>query len=262
MLGSGSLDPQTSNKNNRIIPKTFSKAERVPMKIQREFSENAKAYDQVNVIQRKVIDRMLSLVNDTPATILDIGCGSGTLYRMATWDITSYTGVDFAKGMLERHPKGEGVTLLEADFNDPQTFAQLGKERFDRIFSASALQWAKDLNGTLERIAALEAPVSLAIFTSNTFKTLYRTAGLPPLLRSREEVTALLQKHFPDAQTELLHYTLAFPDVRAMFRYMKKSGVGAGRNLLGYKEMRALMRDYPLDHLEYEIILLHEKKRR
>jgi len=232
------------------------------MKIQREFSENAKAYDQVNVIQRKVIDRMLSLVKDTPEKILDIGCGSGTLYRMATWDITSYTGVDFAKGMLEHHPKGKGVTLLEADFNDPQTFARLGKERFDRIFSASALQWAKDLDGTLGQITTLKAPVSLAIFTSNTFKTLYETANLPPLLRSRETVERLLTKHFPDAQTELLHYTLSFSDVRAMFRYMKKSGVGAGRNLLGYKEMKTLMREYPLDHLEYEIILLHQAKRR
>jgi len=40
---------------------------------------------------------------------------------------------------------------------------------------------------------------------------------------------------------------------------MKRSGVGAGRNVLGYKAMKHIMAHYPLDHLEYEIVLLHEK---
>jgi len=105
--------------------------------------------------------------------------------------------------------------------NAPDAFVDVAKFRFDRIVSASALQWAKDLDTTLAAIAALNTPVSLAIFTSNTFKTLYETAGLSPILRHSDEVTALLEKHF-DGGLEILHYTLTFDCQRDVPIYEKK----------------------------------------
>jgi len=227
------------------------------MRIQREFSQNAKAYDEVNVIQKSVVKQLLSKITDVPARILDIGCGNGTVYKHIDWEVSHFVGMDFAKGMLQLHPKAAHVTLLERDFNDPLAFADMDAHRFERIISASALQWAQNLDGTLASIAALQVPVSLAIFTSDTFKTLYKTAGLSPILRHRDEVISLLQQHF-DGELEVVHYTLAFDSVREMFRYMKKSGVGAGRNVLSYRQMKQVMANYPLDHLEYEIVLLHQ----
>ena len=44
-----------------------------------------------------------------------------------------------------------------------------------------------------------------------------------------------------------------------MFQYMKRSGVGGGRNILSFKQMKMLMNDYPLEYLEFEIVLIHEK---
>jgi malonyl-CoA O-methyltransferase len=231
------------------------------MKVQREFSQNAKAYEEVNVIQKKVLQELIGKIDDAPRRILDIGCGSGTLYRALNWPVTRFVGMDFAQGMLDLHPRDPTVTLLQADFNEPHAFEGLDVCHFDRIVSSSALQWATDLDVTLDHIARLGAPVSLAIFTSNTFRTLYEVSGLEPILRDREAVIALLKKHFR-GEVEILRYTLAFDSVRDMFRYMKKSGVGAGRNVLGYKEMKSLMREYPLDHLEYEIVLLHESDAR
>ncbi|MCF6205838.1 MAG: methyltransferase domain-containing protein [Sulfurovum sp.] len=227
------------------------------MKIQREFSQNARAYDEVNVIQKKVVQELLKKIDDTPRRLLDIGCGNGTLFKAIDWQIETFVGMDFAEGMLTLHPKKNGVILLQRDFNTPDAFKGLEGHRFERIVSASALQWATDLNATLEAIAAMNAPVSLAIFTSGTFKILYQTAGLSPILRDRETVISLLNSHF-GGEIQLLHYTLGFDSVREMFRYMKRSGVGAGRNVLGYSEMKHLMETYPLDHLEYEIVLLHE----
>jgi malonyl-CoA O-methyltransferase len=231
------------------------------MKIQREFSQNANDYEKVNVIQKQVLHALLAHIEDTPRNILDIGCGSGAVYKALSWPVESFIGVDFAEGMLALHPKDNAVTLLQDDFNDPTLFTKLRTFSFDRIISSSALQWAADLDATLEQIASLGAPVSLSIFTSDTFKTLYDVAGLSPILRDREEVITLLKKHF-SGEIEILHYTLAFDSVREMFRYMKQSGVGAGRNVLGYKEMKRLMEAYPLDHLEYEIVLCHEPIRR
>lgn len=227
------------------------------MDIRRAFSLNAAAYNDVNIIQRRVAHRLVSKLTDRPARILDIGCGRGGVYEALPYRPDRFVGIDFAEGMLALHPKGEHITLLRRDFNAPDAFEGLAHFRFDRIISASALQWAKDLDAVLARIAAFNVPVSLALFTSGTFQTLYETACLPPLLRSREETQRLLEKHF--AQTpETLRYTLHFDSVREMFRYMKRSGVGAGRNVLRYRDMKRLMQTYPLGYLEYEIVVLHQ----
>jgi len=198
------------------------------MNIQKAFSLNAAAYEQVNIIQKRVVDELLSRITDRPERLLDIGCGSGGVYRALTWQPSCFVGMDFAEGMLARHPKADNVTLLQRNFNTEDAFKGLDTFDFDRIISASALQWANDLDSVLANIAALHAPVSLAIFTANTFKTLYQTANLPPLLHSKEETVKLLETHFK-GEIEILEYTLTFSSVREMFRYMKQSGVGAGR---------------------------------
>lgn len=225
------------------------------MTVKREFSKYAQHYGQYNIIQTKVIQKLLADLPQRPLSILDLGCGSGTLYQEINWPLQHYVGVDFAKGMLKLHPKAESVTCLLGDFNDPALFEQLRHEQFDRIFSASALQWAVDLERVFSSIKRLQTPVSLAIFTGNTFKTLFETAGLPPLLRSAEEVIAFAQKSF-DAEYEVVNYTLSFDSVREMFRYIKRSGVSGARRALDYRQTKQLMRSYPLDYLEFEVVFI------
>ena len=232
------------------------------MKIQLEFSKHANAYNQYNRIQEKVVHALMeNIVKEEPSHILDIGCGRGAVYERVDWKLEQFVGLDFAQGMLALHPQAPEVTLYQKDFNKLGCFDAFKEEKFERIVSASSLQWAENLAQTFSEIASLQTPVSLAIFTSGTFKTLHEVAYIPPLLRSLEEVKALSQTYF-NAEYTLLNYTLAFDSVREMFRYMKQSGVGGARNLLGIQEMKRLMREYPLDYLEYEILLIHEKKKR
>jgi len=229
------------------------------MKIQNEFSRNATAYEQVNIIQRKVLHDLIAKITDRPKRLLDVGCGSGGFYRAALWKIDAFVGIDFAKGMLALHPRSDTIELIEGDFNDLSLFDPLYSRGFDRIVSSSALQWATDLDATLAVLRAFDAPVSFSLFTSGTFRTLYEIASLPPLLRDEEETRRIISKHFGDAKVETRHYTLRFDSVREMFRYMKRSGVGAGRNILGYREMKRIMHTYPLDHLEYEVVFVHQE---
>ncbi len=227
------------------------------MKIQNEFSQNAGNYNKYNIIQTKVAKELIDAITDTPLSILDIGCGRGEMYKSISWPLKKFVAVDFAEGMLELHPAGEYIELFVKDFNDQTCFLNLQNYEFDRIVSASALQWADDLNKTFQNIITLNSPVTFSIFTSGTFKTLYETASIPPLLRSAEEVMRLSEKYF-NAEYKVLKYTLEFDSVRDMFRYMKKSGVGGVRNILTFKEMKTLMLNYPLNYLEFEILLIHE----
>lgn len=221
--------------------------------VEQEFSRFANEYGRYNIIQNKVAQKLIDDLEDRPQKILDLGCGSGTLAGKIDWDYETFMGVDFSSKMLELHPKAENIVCRLGDFNEDKLFEELVQLPFDRVFSASSLQWAKDLDTTLYQISQLNAPISLAIFTSNTFKTLLETAGIASPLRSADEVRYLIGQYFR-ADIEIVNYELTFERVEDIFTYIKKSGVSGGRNLLGYKQMKALMKNYPTKTLEFEVL--------
>lgn len=226
------------------------------MKISQEFSKHAFEYESYNDIQKRVADKLLSHVDSKPKHILDLGCGSGAICKSIKWEYEHFLGVDFAPAMLELHPKSKTTESMYGDFNDFTLFKKLRESKYDYIFSASALQWSKNLDETFKEIKALNTPISLAIFTSGTFKTLNETASIEPLLKSKEQIKELQEKHF-DVNFEVMSYRLEFGSVREMFRYIKHSGVSGSRNLLSIKEMKQLMREYPLNYLEFEVVFLY-----
>jgi len=225
------------------------------MKVSSEFSKHAFHYNAHNTIQDKVIDHLLSKIKQEPQNILDLGCGNGALCKKITWNYQHFTGVDFAPGMLEIHPKSQKIECVYGDFNDETLFENLITYKYDYIFSASALQWAQNLENVFFNIYKLNAPVALAIFTSNTFKTLNETASLHSILHDTSEIEKLQKKYF-DAEFEVLNYRLEFDSVRDMFRYIKQSGVSASRSVLSYKQMKNLMKEYPVNYLEFEVAFI------
>ena len=225
------------------------------MNIDTEFSNQAIHYNTYNIIQNKVIQHLLKSVQTQPKNILDLGCGNGSLCQQIEWDYEHFTGVDFAKGMLELHPKSAKIECIYGDFNNQELFHNLYTNKYDFIFSASALQWAEDLERVFQNIQAFKAPIALAIFTSNTFKTLNSTAGINSLLKSSQEVKTLAQRYF-DAKIEVLTYKLEFDSTQEMFTYIKKSGVSGSRKILSYKQTKALMKNYPTNYLEFEVIFI------
>jgi len=226
------------------------------MKISSEFSKYAIDYNSYNIVQQKVADKLLSFIKTKPKIILDLGCGSGTLTNKISWNYEKIVAVDFAPGMLDLHPKDNNIECIYGDFNDEKLFERLNKYSFDYLLSASALQWADDLDKTFQQLQSFHTPVALAIFTANTFKTLYKTAGLQPLLIDTCKLDRLQKKYF-NANFEVVRYNLEFENVREMFRYIKKSGVSGSRNVLSYKEMKKLMQEYPHNYLEFEVAFIY-----
>lgn len=228
------------------------------MKISSEFSKYAVSYDSQNVIQDMAASKLIELVSSKPQRILDLGCGNGAICKKIDWDYKHFTGIDFAPGMLELHPKSKKIESIYGDFNDKTLFENLSTYKYDYIFSASALQWSENLDAVFEGIRKLNAPVALAIFTSNTFKTLNETASLPAMLRDSSEINRLQKKYFK-ADFELINYKLEFESTREMFRYIKQSGVSGSRKVLDYKQTKKLMREYPLNYLEFEVAFIHSR---
>ena len=225
------------------------------MRVREEFSRYASVYGESNVIQTKVAQKLLDDTRTHPKRVLDLGCGSGTLFSRMDWECEHFVGVDFSQSMLAHHPMNQNIELILGDFNDPKLFKTLESETFDHIYSASALQWADDLGSVLEALSHFNVPMSLAIFTAGTFKTLYECAKLPPLLKSADEIISQADTHLK-ADYEILHYTLEFDSVREMFRYIKRSGVSGGRRVLTISQMKKLMESYPLAFLEFEVLFI------
>jgi len=226
------------------------------MKISTEFSKHAFEYDTYNIIQNKVLEKLLSCVKQKPQYILDLGCGNGSLCKKINWNYIHFTGVDFAPGMLELHPKAQSIECIYGDFNDQTLFDTLLTYKYDYIFSASALQWANDLDSVFSKVKQLNAPIALAIFTAGTFKTINKTANINSILKTADELNELQKKYF-DANFEVLTYKLEFDSTRDMFKYIKKSGVSGSRKVLNYKESKKLLKEYPVNYLEFEIVLIY-----
>jgi len=225
-----------------------------------EFSRFAHQYDQYNMIQTEVAHRLVSrLSGHTYKTVVDLGCGSGAIYHnMKQHKITydSFIALDSAEEMLSIHPNDTKIQKLHANFNREDTYQKLHSKKDEvTLFSASALQWSKDLDFVFSHLASLATEAHFAIFTSGTFETLHKTAAINSPIYTKEKLQEVIERYY-DAAFTLQSYRLEFKTVRDMFRYIKKSGVSGGEKKLSYQQMKRLMENYPLNYLEFEVLFV------
>jgi malonyl-CoA O-methyltransferase len=224
-----------------------------------EFSRFAHEYDAYNVIQAEVAKLLVEQLSSSHyATIIDIGCGSGEVYKNLEKRNVAFDHLmvlDSSREMLELHPSSKKIEKRCADFNKLQTFEDLSLPLKSLVLSSSALQWSKDLDFTLSEISKRSPHAYFAIFTSNTFKTLHETAKITSPIYSTAVLRETIEKYY-HAEFELKEYRLYFETVREMFNYIKKSGVSGGEKQLTYKQTKQLMKRYPLDYLEFEVLFV------
>ena len=234
------------------------------MKIVKEFSRFADEYTKHNIIQSEVASRLISMLRkDRYKKVLDLGSGSGAVYKNfleKDIEVNRFIAFDFSDEMLKLHPSSENIQKICADFNQKTSFQNYKNSEFEMIISASALQWSEDLTSVLSSISSLAKEYYFAFFTSNTFKTLHQTAGVASPIYSKEDIVKTLKK-FYTFEIEEAEYRLDFPSVQEMFRYIKRSGVSGGSGQLSYREMKSLLKNYPLEYLEFEVIFVKALKR-
>jgi malonyl-CoA O-methyltransferase len=217
-----------------------------------EFSKRAVSYNEHNIIQKRVVKKLIENIKSKPKNILDLGCGSGAVYKNITWDIEKFVGVDKAVNMCELHPSYKNIKLINEDFE------MFEFEKYDMVISSSALQWAKDLDKLLKKIALNSDEIAFSIFCDGTFKTIYEVANLKPFLPRHQELLDLLSRYF-EFTHEVVYYRLEFEDNLSKFRYIKNSGVSGGERKLSFKDTKRLIENYPHDYLEFEVMFIWGK---
>ena len=218
-----------------------------------EFSKRAKSYQRTNVIQKKVVKRLIEGIKNKPKYILDLGCGEGAVYKQIDWEFECFIGVDKAQNMCKLHPHHDKVVLHNTDFEDPALYHDI--PHVDITIAASSLQWAKDLESTIQNIAKHSDEIACAIFCDGTFKSIYDITKLPSFLPSHDRSIKMISKYFDIHQTRTF-YKLDFKDNLSKFRYIKDSGVSGGNRQLSYHDTKKLIAAYPHEYLEFEVLFI------
>lgn len=225
-----------------------------------QFSRFANVYDEYNMIQSQVAARLIEELPLNHYNILvDLGCGSGELYKKIENHPLSYQkfiALDSSEQMLTIHPNHPKVEKICSDFNQEEAYTLLPNlDNHSTIISSSALQWSRDLSFTFSKLSEKSSSIYLALFTSNTFKTLHHTANIVSPIYDEVTLKKTIQYYY-DARFKTESYRLYFDSVWEMLSYIKKSGVSGGKRELSYKQIKRLLSNYPLKYLEFEVLFV------
>jgi len=220
----------------------------------KEFSKNAHSYDEHTSLQREIAQYLVSHITSQPKKILDLGCGSGAIFKTIGWEIEHFTGVDNARAMCELHPQSETIDVICENFETSAFFQKLNSP-YDLIISSSALQWANDIEALISKIATLCKEGAFAIFTDKTFQTIYTMSGQSTFLPNALSLIEVFERSFT-CRFEIKTFQLCFEDNIAKFRYIKKSGVSGGEKRLSVAQTKALIQNYPHTYLEFEVLFI------
>lgn len=220
----------------------------------KEFSRFAWEYQTYNVVQKQVAFDLVSMIKGRYETIVDLGCGSGALYALLGSQVKHFIAVDLSLPMLELHPDAPSIEKYAQSFDAPSFWEYL--PNVDLLVSASSVQWSSDLAQLFEHIASRNKPFALALFTSETFKTLHETAEATSPLRPAKEVRALASDILGDIQIIQKSYELTFSNTKELFSYIKKSGVSGANKQLSFTQTKALYNNYPHSKLEFEVLFI------
>ena len=148
-------------------------------KIQRGFSESAKAYDLFSGLHREIADKLFAQVirEHAPSALLDVGCGTGYLTGKLKdrFPQSTIIGLDFSPGMLKAAAhKHDGIAWVLADDNN----LPFSDGRFDILVSNLAYQWAGDLSRAFteaRRVLAPNGVLACTLFGYNTCQELFQS---------------------------------------------------------------------------------------
>ncbi len=224
----------------------------------RQFNRFATEYERYKIIQQRVARYLVQKSPYRGRSILDLGAGSGEVYRAIDWEFEHFFAVDLAQNMLRFHPK-KRVQKIVCDFDSQECWQRLSRLFVDQVFASSSLQWSKDLDKVLKNIRALTPRLNAAVFTSGTFETIHTILGISSPIRSKDEILPQICQYFM-VDYELRRYKLFFPDKKSMFGYIKRSGVSSGTKRVEIGKLKELIRTYPYNYLEFEVVFVWSRE--
>lgn len=238
--------------------------------LRRAFSRAATQYDAAAVMQREVCKRMLErldYIKQKPATILDVGCGTGWGTRQLgeRYPVAQVVALDIAMGMLQAsRGTSSWWSKLFSGKTTPYVCGDMealpiATQSMDMVWSNLAMQWCNDLPATfveLHRVLNVEGLLMFATFGPDTLKEI-RTAfkdvdGYNHINRfadMHDIGDMLVAAGFGDPVMDMEYITLTYDDVKAVMQDLRSIGANnatAGRatGMMGKKTWSRVLENY------------------
>ncbi len=224
------------------------------MSIQSQFSKHANEYDSYNIIQQIVSKALVREVTNKPRRILELGCGSGQVYKQINWEVDYYKATDFSQSMCDIHPRHENLDIVCCNFDSDEFWSNIKDEKYDLVLSSSAMQWSKDLPLLVKRLISVSNEINAVLFTSNTFKSIQNITNKKSPILDADTIKNSFSEYCK-CEFEVFNYDLKFDSKKELFKYIKNSGVSGDSNL-SFKEAKELYKRYDKDYLEFEVIFI------
>jgi len=222
--------------------------------VNEQFSKHAKEYNHYNIIQQIVSKALVRELPFQPKRILELGCGSGQVFKNIDFDFDYYKAIDFSASMCDIHPREKNLEIVCLDFDSNEFIDNIKNDSYDMVLSSSALQWSQNLTRIAEHLAKITTNINLVLFTSNTFKTIFSLTEKKSPILDVDSIKQSFDSLF-DCKYEILNYKLEFDSKKKLFDYIKNSGVSGG-NKLTFTEAKQLYKNYTLNYLEFEVIFV------
>ena len=172
-----------------------------------------------------------------PKRILELGCGSGQVFKNIDFTFEYYKAIDFSKTMCDIHPKAKNLEIYCLNFDSEEFFENIRGERYDIVLSSSALQWSKDLTKIVKALSEISDEVNAVLFTSNTFKKIFELTGTVSPILEEKSIKEAFSAYYT-CEFETIKYSLEFDSKKKLFDYIKNSGVRGSSKELSYKEAK------------------------
>lgn len=198
----------------------------------RSFDRAASSYDEHAVLQREVESRVferLEYIRNEPATILDLGCGTGSGSRLLAKKFPQATivSLDWSTPMLQHSGMTEPVCA------DMHALPLAGRS-VDLVFSNLAMQWSYDLPAIFREFRRVMSTDAMLVFTSfgpdtlTELKQAWRSVDELPHVNDMPDMhdigDELQAAGFRDSVMDAERLTLEYPDVLALMRELKSLG--------------------------------------
>lgn len=224
-------------------------------RVRASFDAAAEQYDDAAVLQREIGQRIierLELVKLQPATILDLGAGTGvgTEALNRRYKKSRVIAFDLAPNMLKQaRQRGSLFTRYKNKLLSKRGYIcgdaehlPFADNSFDLIYSNATLQWCSDLDHTFKELNRVLRPNGLLMFSTfgpdtlkklraswqaadaNTTDNIEATSHVHDFIDMHDIGDAMMRAGLADPVMDVENFTLTYPDAYQLMRELKMIG--------------------------------------
>jgi len=204
--------------------------------IQRRFAGAAATYDRQAVIQQRVAERLLALLDKNsplpPKRLLEIGCSTGILTSMLA---RRYRGLE---ALYVNDLVPEFNSLVREKTGDEVNFVFLPGDiesialppNLDLIISSSTFHWLSDLPALLDRLhdrMSSESTLCFSMYSTGNLHEVREITGIGLDYYSVADLEKVVGGTFKVLTCEEELLTFHFADPKALLDHLRQTGVNA-----------------------------------